>query len=161
MHIQDTAGNAQPHLSIDLHSDTESKETDMPQHITKKMQRTRQWIKTGELFPKPTVGLAEDPKTLLSHLKHLSEDLANTHVTRNTNVTQTLDHLIKHAQALTTIAGHDSANFNSGKKPDKSEGLDTDWGEKSPAERHRAMTGFCSCKTGIHAILGNNLDAAT
>ncbi len=28
-----------------------------------------------------------------------------------------------------------------GKKPDKSEGLDTNWRDKSPAERHRAMTG--------------------
>ena len=28
---------------------------------------------------------------------------------------------------------------------------------RSPAERHAAMTGFCSCKTGIHAIHGNNL----
>jgi hypothetical protein len=27
-----------------------------------------------------------------------------------------------------------------GKRPDKSEGLDTDWCDKSPAERHRAMT---------------------
>ncbi|EBR0282940.1 transposase, partial [Escherichia coli] len=27
-----------------------------------------------------------------------------------------------------------------GKKPDKSEGLDTNWRDKSPAERHRAMT---------------------
>jgi len=29
--------------------------------------------------------------------------------------------------------------------------------EPTPAERHAAMTGFCSCKTGIHAIHGNNL----
>jgi len=28
---------------------------------------------------------------------------------------------------------------------------------RSPTERHAAMTGFCSCKTGIHAIHGNNL----
>ena len=47
-----------------------------------------------------------------------------------------------------------------GKKPDTSDGHDTDWCDKSPAERHRAMTGFCSCKIGIHAILANNLDAA-
>ncbi len=46
-----------------------------------------------------------------------------------------------------------------GKQPDKPEGLDTDWCNKSPAERHRAMTGFCPCKTGIHAFHGNNLDA--
>ena len=43
-----------------------------------------------------------------------------------------------------------------GKKPDPPEPPDTDWHDKSPAERHRAMTGFCSCKTGIHAIRGNN-----
>jgi hypothetical protein len=36
----------------------------------------------------------------------------------------------------------------------------TDQDERTPAERHAAMTGFCSCKTGIHAIHGNNLDAA-
>ena len=48
-----------------------------------------------------------------------------------------------------------------GKKPDPPEPPDTDWHDKSPAERHRAMTGFCSCKTGIHAIRGNNLDATT
>ncbi len=28
---------------------------------------------------------------------------------------------------------------------------------KTPDERRTAMTGFCSCKTGIHAIHGNNL----
>ncbi|MEJ2419124.1 MAG: hypothetical protein P8Y45_19790 [Exilibacterium sp.] len=39
-----------------------------------------------------------------------------------------------------------------GKKPDKSAPLDNDWLDKSLEERHRAMTGFCSCKTGIHAI---------
>ena len=27
----------------------------------------------------------------------------------------------------------------------------------TPAARRSAMTGFCSCKTGIHAIPGNNL----
>ncbi len=27
----------------------------------------------------------------------------------------------------------------------------------TPAKRHAAMTGVCSCKTGIHAIHGNNL----
>jgi hypothetical protein len=32
--------------------------------------------------------------------------------------------------------------------------------EKTPVQRHAAMTGFCSCKTGIHAIHGNNLGAA-
>ena len=30
----------------------------------------------------------------------------------------------------------------------------------TPAERRAAMTGFCSCKTGIHAFHGNNLGAA-
>jgi hypothetical protein len=29
--------------------------------------------------------------------------------------------------------------------------------QKTPAERHVAMTDFRSCKTGIHAIHGNNL----
>jgi hypothetical protein len=29
--------------------------------------------------------------------------------------------------------------------------------ENTPAQRHVAMTGFCSCNTGIHAIHGNNL----
>jgi hypothetical protein len=29
--------------------------------------------------------------------------------------------------------------------------------DKTPEERRTAMTGFCSCKTGIHAIHGNNL----
>ena len=28
---------------------------------------------------------------------------------------------------------------------------------KTPAQRHAAMTGFCSCKADIHAIHGNNL----
>jgi len=31
--------------------------------------------------------------------------------------------------------------------------------DKTPDERRSAMTGFCSCKTGIHAIPGNNLGA--
>ena len=31
--------------------------------------------------------------------------------------------------------------------------------DKAPAERHAAMAGFCSCKTGIYAIHGKNLDA--
>jgi hypothetical protein len=31
---------------------------------------------------------------------------------------------------------------------------------QSPAERRASMTGFCSCKTGIHAIHGNNLGSA-
>jgi hypothetical protein len=29
--------------------------------------------------------------------------------------------------------------------------------DSTPAERRAAMTGFCSCKTGIHTIHGNNL----
>ena len=33
------------------------------------------------------------------------------------------------------------------------------WLDKTPAERHAAMTGFCSCKTGIYAIPGKNMDA--
>ncbi len=32
---------------------------------------------------------------------------------------------------------------------------------QTPAERRASMTGFCSCKTGIHAIHGNNLGAAS
>ena len=32
--------------------------------------------------------------------------------------------------------------------------------DPTPAERRAAMAGFCSCKTGIHAIHGNNLGAA-
>ena len=32
--------------------------------------------------------------------------------------------------------------------------------EQTPAERRVSMTGFCSCKTGIHAIRGNNLGKA-
>jgi hypothetical protein len=35
------------------------------------------------------------------------------------------------------------------------------WGDRSFAERHMAMTGFCSCKIGIHVIHGNNLCSAT
>jgi hypothetical protein len=30
----------------------------------------------------------------------------------------------------------------------------------TPTEHRASMTGFCSCKTGIHAIHGNNLDTA-
>jgi len=33
--------------------------------------------------------------------------------------------------------------------------------DTTPAERRAAMAGFCSCKTGIHAIHGNNLGAAS
>ena len=33
-----------------------------------------------------------------------------------------------------------SSNTQAGQKPDQSEGLDTGWCDKSPAERHRAMT---------------------
>ena len=47
-----------------------------------------------------------------------------------------------------------------GKQADKPTASDTDWLDKSPDQRHKAMAGFCSCKTGIHAIHGNNLDAA-
>ncbi len=32
--------------------------------------------------------------------------------------------------------------------------------DQTPAERRASMTGFCSCKTGIHAIPGNNLGQA-
>ncbi len=32
--------------------------------------------------------------------------------------------------------------------------------DQTPAERRVSMTGFCSCKTGIHAIPGNNLGTA-
>jgi len=32
--------------------------------------------------------------------------------------------------------------------------------EQTPAEQRVSMTGFCSCKTGIHAIPGNNLGKA-
>jgi hypothetical protein len=28
---------------------------------------------------------------------------------------------------------------------------------RSFAERHMVVTGFCSCKIGIHVIVGNNL----
>jgi hypothetical protein len=31
--------------------------------------------------------------------------------------------------------------------------------DQTNAERRASMTGFCSCKTGIHAIPGNNLGA--
>jgi hypothetical protein len=37
----------------------------------------------------------------------------------------------------------------------------TDQDEKTAAQPHVAMTGFCSCKTGIHAIHGNNLGTET
>ena len=33
--------------------------------------------------------------------------------------------------------------------------------EKTPAPRHVAIAGFCSCKTGIHAIHGNNQGSET
>ena len=33
--------------------------------------------------------------------------------------------------------------------------------DTTPPERRAAMAGFCSCKTGIHAIHGNNLGAAS
>jgi hypothetical protein len=36
-----------------------------------------------------------------------------------------------------------------------------DQDEKTPVQSHLAMTGFCSCKTGIHAIHGNNLGSDT
>jgi len=32
---------------------------------------------------------------------------------------------------------------------------------QTAAERHHAMASFCSCKTGIHVIHGNNLGTAT
>jgi hypothetical protein len=32
-----------------------------------------------------------------------------------------------------------------------------DEADQTPAEKRASMTGFCSCKTGIHAIPGNNL----
>ena len=32
-----------------------------------------------------------------------------------------------------------------------------DEADQTPAEERASMTGFCSCKTGIHAIPGNNL----
>jgi hypothetical protein len=34
------------------------------------------------------------------------------------------------------------------------------WLNKAPAERHASMASFCSCKTGIYAIPGKNMDAA-
>ncbi|MEZ5491804.1 MAG: hypothetical protein R3F50_16035 [Gammaproteobacteria bacterium] len=37
----------------------------------------------------------------------------------------------------------------------------TDLDERPPAERHAAITGFCSCKNGIHATPGNNLGPAS
>jgi len=35
-----------------------------------------------------------------------------------------------------------------------------DEADQTPAEKRASMTGFCSCKTGIHAIPGNNLGKA-
>jgi len=35
-----------------------------------------------------------------------------------------------------------------------------DEADRTPAEKRSSMAGFCSCKTGIHAILGNNLGTA-
>jgi len=32
-----------------------------------------------------------------------------------------------------------------------------DESDQTSAEKRASMTGFCSCKTGIHAIPGNNL----
>ena len=32
--------------------------------------------------------------------------------------------------------------------------------DQTPAEKRASMTGFCSCKTGIHAIPGNNVGKA-
>jgi hypothetical protein len=48
------------------------------------------------------------------------------------------------------------AKRGKGSKSRLAEGRD----EKTPVQRYVAMTGFCSCKTGIHAIHGNNLGAA-
>jgi hypothetical protein len=39
--------------------------------------------------------------------------------------------------------------------------LAADQDEKTLAQPHVAMTGFCSCKTGIHAIHGNNMGSET
>jgi hypothetical protein len=39
--------------------------------------------------------------------------------------------------------------------------LSADQDEKTPAQRHVAMTGFCFCKNGIHAIDGNHLGSGT
>jgi hypothetical protein len=35
-----------------------------------------------------------------------------------------------------------------------------DQADQTPAEKRASMTGFCSCKTGIHALPGNNLGKA-
>jgi hypothetical protein len=48
------------------------------------------------------------------------------------------------------------AKRGKGGKPKDADGQ----GEQAPVQRHAAMTGFCSCKTGIHAIHDNNLAAA-
>jgi hypothetical protein len=47
------------------------------------------------------------------------------------------------------------AKRGKGNKPKAEDGQE----EQMPVQRHAAMTGFCSCKTGIHAIHGNNLGA--
>jgi hypothetical protein len=44
-------------------------------------------------------------------------------------------------------------------KGSKPKGADVE-DEKTPVQRHAVMTVFCSCKTGIHVIHGNNLGAA-
>jgi len=49
------------------------------------------------------------------------------------------------------------AKRGKGAKP----GVSDEEQEKTPAERRAAMAGFCSCKTGIHAIHGNNLVATS
>ena len=41
-------------------------------------------------------------------------------------------------------------------RDDKPKASDEDQ-EKTPAERSASMAGFCPCKTGIHAIHGNNM----
>jgi len=48
------------------------------------------------------------------------------------------------------------AKRGEGNKPKVADGQE----EQTPVRRLAAMTGFCSCKTGIHAIHGNNLGAA-
>jgi hypothetical protein len=53
-------------------------------------------------------------------------------------------------RALITPAGKGKGSKKAGKDRD----------DCSFAERHASMTGFCSCKTGIHAIPGNNLGTA-
>jgi len=35
-----------------------------------------------------------------------------------------------------------------------------DEADQTPAEKRASMAGFCSCKTGIHSIHGNNLGKA-